>query len=169
MNFIELSKQRRSIRKFSDKKVSDELIEQLLISAMAAPSARNMQPWEFYVLKSVKKQNEIKSVSKNYDYNSTLSIVVCGNKQRTLTQNDNDFWIQDCSAAIENILLAATSLGLGAVWCGAFPVVERSEAIKKVLNVNDNIVPLAVIQLGYPAEEKDLRSQYNKEYIHVLE
>jgi nitroreductase len=168
MDFIELSKQRRSIRKFTEQEIHDEIIEQLLISAMAAPSARNMQPWEFHVIKNKEIQNQIKNSFKNYDFNSTLTIVVCGNKERTLTQNDNDFWIQDCSAAVENILLAATSLGLGAVWCGAFPVIERSEKVRTIINVEENIVPMAVIQLGYPNEDKEDRTQYNKEFVHYL-
>ena len=168
MDFIELSKKRRSVRKFTDKEISDELIEQLLISAMAAPSARNMQPWEFYVVKNKELQQEIKNNFKNYNFNSTLTIVVCGNKNRTLTQNDNDFWIQDCSAAVENILLAATSLGLGAVWCGAFPVVERSDKVREILNIDPMIIPIAVIQIGYPDEEKESRTQFNKEYVHYL-
>ncbi len=168
MDFIELSKKRRSVRKFTDKEISDELIEQLLISAMAAPSARNMQPWEFYVVKNKELQQEIKNNFKNYNFNSTLTIVVCGNKNRTLTQNDNDFWIQDCSAAVENILLAATSLGLGAVWCGAFPVVERSDKVREILNIDPMIIPMAVIQIGYPDEEKESRTQFNKEYVHYL-
>lgn len=168
MDFIKLSKQRRSVRKFTDKEISDQLIEQLLICAMAAPSARNMQPWEFYVVKTKQLQDEIKNSFKNYDFNSTLTIVVCGNKNRTLTQNDNDFWIQDCSAAVENILHAATDLGLGAVWCGAFPVIERSNKISEILCLDEKIVPLAVIQLGYPAEDKEERTQYNKEFVHYL-
>ena len=168
MNFIKLSKQRRSVRKFTEKEISNELINELLISAMAAPSARNMQPWEFYVVKTKEIQDKIKNSFKNYDFNSTLTIVVCGNKNRTLTQNDNDFWIQDCSAAVENILHASTSLGLGAVWCGAFPVIERSNKIAEILNLDEKIIPMAVIQLGYPAEEKEERTQYNKDFIHYV-
>ena len=168
MNFKDLALKRRSIRKFTNQKISDELINELLVCAMAAPSAKNQQPWEFYVIQSEDKLNKIRNVAKNYDFNATLSIVVCGNKERTITQNDNDFWIQDCSAAVENILLAATSLNLGAVWCGAFPVLERSNALKDILEVGDNIIPMALIQLGYPNEEKEERTQFNKDYVHYL-
>lgn len=168
MDFNKLALERRSIRKFTDQQISDDQIKLLLESAMAAPSARNMQPWEFYVVKSVDKQNEIKNICRNFNFNSTLSIVVCGNKERAITQKSNDFWIQDCSAAIENILLSVTSMGLGAVWCGAYPVLERSNALKNILNANDNIVPMAVIQIGYPAEEKEERTQYNPDYVHYL-
>lgn len=169
MNLKETVLKRRSIRKFSDELISDELINELLISAMAAPSARNQQPWEFYVIKNNEVLTKIRSVAKNFDFNNTLSIVVCGNKERSITQNDNDFWIQDCAAAVENILLSATSLGLGAVWCGLFPVLERSNAIKAIINVSDNIVPMALIQMGIPAEEKEERTQYNSDYVHFID
>lgn len=169
MNLKETVLKRRSIRKFSDELISDELINELLISAMAAPSARNQQPWEFYVIKNNEVLTKIRSVAKNFDFNNTLSIVVCGNKERSITQNDNDFWIQDCAAAVENILLCATSLGLGAVWCGLFPVLERSNAIKAIINVSDNIVPMALIQMGIPAEEKEERTQYNSDYVHFID
>lgn len=169
MNLKETVLKRRSIRKFSDELISDELINELLISAMAAPSARNQQPWEFYVIKNNEVLTKIRSVAKNFDFNNTLSIVVCGNKERSITQNDNDFWIQDCAAAVENILLSATSLGLGAVWCGLFPVLERSNAIKTIINVSDNIVPMALIQMGIPAEEKEERTQYNSDYVHFID
>lgn len=169
MNLKEAILKRRSIRKFSDELISDELINELLISAMAAPSARNQQPWEFYVIKNNEVLTKIRSVAKNFDFNNTLSIVVCGNKERSITQNDNDFWIQDCAAAVENILLSATSLGLGAVWCGLFPVLERSNAIKEIINVKDNIVPMALIQMGIPAEEKEERTQYKSDYVHFID
>ncbi len=164
----DLMLKRRSIRKFTDQEIDDCLIKKLLEDAMAAPSARNMQPWEFYIIKSKDLQQQIKAIVPNYNFNSTLSIIVCGNKNRSLTQNDNDFWIQDCSAAVENILLSATSLGLGAVWCGAYPIMERSNTLKQIINASENIVPMALLQLGYPNEEKEYRTQYNEDFVHYL-
>ena len=168
MNSIECILKRRSIRKYQDRIVREEDIKILLESAMAAPSARNQQPWEFYVISNKVVLDQIRGVGRNFDFNSPLMIVVCGNKSRSITQNDNDFWIQDCSAAVENILLAATSLGLGSVWCGLYPVIERSNALKEILGVDDNIVPMAVLHIGYPDEEKEERTQYNENYVHYI-
>lgn len=168
MNTFETILKRRSIRKYKNKEVTDEQIDILLKAAMAAPSARNAQPWEFYVIKNKEVQTKIKNIAKNYDFNSNLMIVVCGNKTRTITQNDNDFFIQDVSAATENILLQAASFGLGTVWCGIFPVEERTIAMKKVLNLNDEIIPVALIHIGYPDEEKEHRSQYKEDFVHYI-
>ena len=110
----------------------------------------------------------LRNIAKNFDFNSKLIIIVCGNKNRTITQNDNDFWIQDASAAVENILLCATELGLGSVWCGLFPVLERSEKVKETLNINEEIIPMALLHIGYPDEAKEERTQYNKEYVHYV-
>lgn len=168
MNTFETILKRRSIRKFKDTKVSDEITEKLLVSAMAAPSARNAQPWEFVVVTNEEKIIELRNIAKNFDFNSSLLIIVCGNKKRTITQNDNDFWMQDCAAAVENILLQATEEGLGSVWCGLFPVVERAEKVREALNLNSEIVPMALLHIGYPDEEKEERSQYKEEYIHYI-
>lgn len=168
MNTFDAILKRRSIRKFKDIKVEEEKIEKLLVSAMAAPSARNMQPWEFYVVTNEEKIKNLRNIAKNFDFNSKLIIIVCGNKNRTITQNDNDFWIQDASAAVENILLCATELGLGSVWCGLFPVLERSEKVKETLNINEEIIPMALLHIGYPDEAKEERTQYNKEYVHYV-
>ena len=169
MNTFNTILKRRSIRKFKDIKVEEEKIEKLLISAMAAPSARNMQPWEFYVITNEEKIQELRNTGKNMDFNSQLIIIVCGNRTRTITQNDNDFWIQDCSAAVENILLCATELELGSVWCGLFPVVERAEKVSEILNLEKEIVPMALLHIGYSDEEKEERTQYKEDYVHMYE
>ena len=97
---------RRSVRKFQDKEVPNEIINSLLEDAMAAPSACNKKPWEFYVVKNKELQDSLKKKIMYCNYNSPLIIVVCGNKNNALTKEDNDFWIQDASAAIQNILLS---------------------------------------------------------------
>ena len=154
---IETIYQRRSIRKFTNEKISDENILTLLKCAMAAPSARNTKPWEFYVIKDETTQQSLRDVSKNFAFNSSLIIIVAGNTDKSMTKNDNDFWIQDCSAAIENILLAATSLGIGSVWCGIYPVKERVEAVRKIIKEKENII----LQIGYKVEKK-LNFCYNR-------
>ncbi len=165
---IETIYQRRSIRKFTNEKISDENILTLLKCAMAAPSARNTKPWEFYVIKDETTQQSLRDVSKNFAFNSSLIIIVAGNTDKSMTKNDNDFWIQDCSAAIENILLAATSLEIGSVWCGIYPVKERVEAVRKIIKEKENIIPLGLIHLGYKAEEKEAKTQFSSENVHFI-
>ena len=167
MKLKEALLKRRSCRKYKDRLVSDELIKELMIAAMSGPSACNKKPWEFYIVKSEEKLNQLRKAGRAFDYNSPLHIVVCGNKDKGLTNKVEDFWIQDCSSAIENILLMATSLGLGTCWCGVFPVDERMEEVKRILNLPDNIVPLGLIHVGYPDCELEERTQYDEENIHI--
>ena len=169
MNVRECILKRRSIRKFQDKPVSDEILKDLLECAMAAPSACNKQPWEFYVIKNSQLLDEIKKAGRYWSFNSPVAIVVCGNRERTLSDKLNDFYIQDCSAAIENILLRATSLGLGTVWCGINPFVVPSQKVSELLSLPENIEPLGLIQIGYPDEIKEERTQYNEKYVHFFE
>lgn len=160
--------ERRTIRKYQEKEVSNDIVIKLLKAGMAAPSARNKQPWEFYVIENKDIQKRIKDYSPAYNYNSPLLILVCGNKTRFNTDKINDFYIQDCSAAIQNILLAAKSMGLGTCWCGVNPVEERMEFISKTLDLENHIIPLGLIHVGYPAEEKEAHTKYNENYIKII-
>lgn len=160
---------RRSIRKFKNEMVSNEIIKDLLECAMAAPSACNKQPWEFYVIKNSELLDDVKKIGRYTNFNSPCVIVVCGNRERTLSKRENDFFIQDCSAAIENILLRATSLGLGTVWCGIMPMEVTYKKAIETLNLPDNIEPLGMIHVGYPDEEKEERTQYKEDYVHIYE
>lgn len=168
MNVNEALLARRSIRKYQNIEVNDEQITELLKSAMAAPSACNKTPWEFYVIKNKEIQEQIKISYKNYNFNSPLLIVVGANLDLTISKDNNDFWIQDCSAAIENILVEAVELGLGTCWCGIYPRIDRVEKIKNILNLTDNIVPLGLIHVGYPDEEKESRTQYVDTKVHYI-
>lgn len=156
---------RRSIRKYKNKKVCDEKIEKLLRAAMAAPSAGNEQPWEFIV---VRDKNKLKGIINHHKYANMLNeanvaIVVCGDINR---ERYEGFWVQDCSAATQNILLAAESQGLGAVWLGVYPKEDREKGIRKVLSIPDNINILSVVSIGYPNEEKKPSDRYDEERIH---
>ena len=115
---------RRSIRKFKDEPISQEIIEELLIAAMSAPSACNKRPWEFYIITNKDKLQELKKASRFARYDAPLAIVVCGNLSHALPLSFSSYWIQDCSAATQNILLRVTDLGLGAVWCHALSKVS---------------------------------------------
>lgn len=154
---------RRSIRKYTTERVSEEDIETLLQAAMAAPSASNRQPWHFMVVTDREKLNTLADLHPygKMLFEAPLGVAVCGD-----VTVSNRFWVQDCSAATENLLLAATALGLGAVWLGVYPSEERVKAVKGVLNIPENMVPLNLISLGHPAEEKEPRTQYDESKVH---
>ena len=168
MNVIEAILKRRSIRKFSKEKVSDEIINKLLEAAMAAPSACNKTPWEFYVVKSDEMNRKLEDPQYFRTYESPLKIVVCGNKNDFMANDREEFWVQDCSSAIENILVSALEYGLGNCWCGVYPVNDRTKACKSVIGLDDNIIPLGIILVGYPLEDKESRTQYEKNRIHII-
>lgn len=121
---------RRSVRKFTDEPVSEEQISELLHAAMSGPSACNKRPWEFYVITNGEVLEELRTASKFSGISAPLAIVVCGNLGRALPMQLADYWIQDCSAATENILLRATDLGLGTVWCGMHPQKRPEEKVR---------------------------------------
>ena len=159
---------RRSIRKYLDKEVSDEIIEELLHAAMSGPSACNRRPWIFYVIKDQDKLNELRKASRFSNMNAPLAIVVVGDLSRSLPLQLKDFWIQDCSAATENILLRATDLGLGSLWCGIYPQKRPVERVKKILGITNSDIPLNIIYIGYGDEEKESRDQYEKNRVKVI-
>lgn len=153
---------RRSIRKYTDEPVSEEDIKTLLEAAMAAPSASNNRPWHFVV---VTERGTLDGLAKAHPYGkmlaqATLCIAVCGAPALS------DFWVQGCSAATENLLLAVAALDLGGVWLGVHPRVGRVAAVRQVLGIPEAIVPLNLISIGYPAEEKEPRTQYNGARVH---
>lgn len=159
---------RRSIRKFTSEPVSEEAIDELMHAAMSGPSACNKQPWEFYVITGRERLDELKKASKFMGFDSPLAIVVCGNLRRALPLKFSEYWIQDCSAATENILLRATDMGLGAVWCGAHPQKHAVENIRKCLDIPESQIPLNVIFIGHPAQECEPRDQYDEGRVHRL-
>ncbi|MBW6410879.1 nitroreductase family protein [Clostridium weizhouense] len=156
---------RKSIRKYKDTHVNDEIIEELLKAGMAAPSAGNEQPWEFIVLRDkeiMRKITEVHPYSRML-LNADVAIVVCGDESK---EKFKGFWVQDCSAATENILLAAEDKGLGAVWLGVYPIADRIDPIKKLLNLPDSVIPLSIIPVGYPDEQKESVDRFNKSRVH---
>jgi nitroreductase len=165
MNTIETINKRRSIRKYTNQEVSDEIIDELLNAAMMAPSARNTQSWQFVVVKSrrlLDKLSEIHPYAKMLK-EAPLAILVCGDK--SLEENDSYLCI-NCSAATQNILLAAHALGIGSVWLGVYPRAERIEPIKELLNIPENILPISLIALGYADEVKVKPERFVKEKVH---
>ena len=155
---------RKSVRKYSDKEIEQEKIDIILKCAMAAPSAMNKQPWEILVINDKEKLEKIAEILPNASYskNSQVTIIVCGDKNVS-----EKFWEQDCSAVSENILLAAESLGLGAVWCAVYPFDEKVEAVKNLFELPENIVPLNVIPMGYSETNEDAKEKYDSKKIHI--
>ena len=159
---------RRSIRKFTDEAVSDEQIDELLHAAMSGPSACNRRPWEFFVVTQAETLDKLRDASRFTKMNAPLAIVVCGNLSRALPLQLSTFWIQDCSTATENILLRATDLGLGAVWCGIHPQKRPEKRVREILDLQDKCIPLNIIWIGHPAENPEARDQYDTKRIHYI-
>lgn len=156
---------RRSVRKYTDQGVSDELIKKILSAAMSAPSAGNEQPWHFIV---VKNKGMLKDLSNCSPYSKAVcaapvGIVVCGDLS---VEVHKGHWVQDCSAAVENMLIEATSLDLGAVWLGVYPLEDRIYYIKKLFNLPETIIPFAIIPVGYPCAEHNPVDRFQIKRIH---
>jgi len=152
---------RRSIRKYTGQPIAPEQIQRLLEAAMAAPSANNNQPWHFVVVTERDTLNRLADAHPygKMLYQATACIAVCG-------EPENDYWVQDCSAATENILLAATEMGLGSVWLGVHPRADREHNVRNILGMPPHYSPLCLISLGYPAEEREPRTQYQESRVH---
>jgi nitroreductase len=152
---------RRSIRRFTAEKVSESQVKLLLEAAMAAPTAMNLQPWHFVVIEDPDKLADLRKILPFGKMTVPLAISVCGNlgtMKRLVTER---FWVQDCSAATQNLLLAANVLGLGAVWCGVHPINRLESSVRTILNLPETVVPLNVVYIGHPAEEKPARTQFD--------
>ncbi len=155
---------RRSIRQFTDEPVSDAQVETLLRAAMAAPSAGNQQPWAFVILRDRERLDRIQDFHPYAGMCRTaaLAILVCGDLSR---ESHAGFWVQDCSAAVENLLLAAANMGLGTCWCGVHPQAERERGFRQLCNLPDHVIPFAIIAVGVPAEEKGPADYYDPERV----
>ena len=166
-NAIETIMTRTSIRSFTDRAVSADTVEMLLRAGMAAPTAVNLQPWHFVVVNDRAKIDELGGNGRQSQmwHESPLVIVVCGNMEKAMEGVGQAFWVQDCSAATENILLAAHALGLGAVWTGCYPIEERVANISQVLGLPEHIVPLCAIVMGYPNESPQRKDKWKPENV----
>jgi nitroreductase len=156
---------RRSIRKYKKQPISKEIVQKLLQAACSAPSAGNQQPWHFVILDDRKILNVIHTFhpSARMLLTADAAILVCGDLD---LEKFKGFWMVDCAAATENILLAAHSLGLGACWLGLYPREGRMAGMKKLLHLPSNIVPFAIVSLGYPDEVKPREDRYTPSRIH---
>ena len=158
---------RRSIRRYESRAIPEETVTDLLEAAMAAPSAVAKDPWHFIV---VRKRETLDALSESLPNGrmlryAPLGIVVCGDLEATHDRQES-YMLQDCSAAIENLLLAATALGLGACWLGAHPREERMARIRQLLALPSTITPVSAIAIGWPDASKDARTRYREDAVH---
>ena len=158
---------RRSIRAYSADTVSEASVQKLLEAAMAAPSAAAKDPWRFVVIRKRSKLSEIAAALPNGQMIGTaaLGIAVCGELPAAHDQQLS-YLLQDCSAAIENLLLSAHVLGLGACWLGVHPREQRMNALRQILALPAAVIPVACIAIGHPGESKEPRTRFNRDYVH---
>lgn len=158
---------RTSVRAYSDRAVGEETVDTLLRAAMAAPTAGNKQPWRFIVIND---KTTLQKISEDFQTmtmakDAQLAVIMCGVPAETFPGEGQDYWVQDVSAATENLLLAAHAIGLGAVWCGIYPLSERVAQFSKMLNIPSDIVPMACVCIGYPAGETTPKDKWKPENV----
>ncbi|MFI3261329.1 MAG: nitroreductase family protein [Rikenellaceae bacterium] len=163
---LDLIFSRSSVRSYTDRKVSVNTMELLLQAGMAAPTAGNRQPWRFVVVSTREILDSIPAIipGAHMAAKSQHAIVVCGLPSKALVP---EYWVQDCSAATENILLAAHAMGLGAVWCGAYPnnAEDKVGRLQKLLSLPEDVYPLSVVVFGYPDSEPNVKDKWDPEKV----
>lgn len=162
---------RKSVRKYIDKPVSDKDIGKLLRAAMAAPSGKNLQPWFFYVIRDrgilKKLSEELPTAAMLGDVH--LAIIICGDIAKADTTSYINYWVMDCSAASENILLTAESLGLGACWTAVFPYESRTQIVRNHIIMPDNHIPLNIIPIGYEKGSAGPKDKWDPGNVKIIE
>jgi nitroreductase len=166
MDIMDVIFSRRSVRKFQERPLEKEKVTLLLRAAMAAPSACNNQPWEFVAVTESAVMDHFRKVMPYGKYNAPAAIVVCENPSIGKRRACERFWVQDCSAAVENILIAAAGMELGAVWLGVYPIALLGKVVAGVVGLPKGIRPLAVVYVGYPTELPEARTQYEERRVH---
>ena len=165
MDVMEAIKTRRSVRKYVKKPISEKIVKEVLEAAMSAPSAGNEQPWHFVLIDNPKILSKVPTFHNHAQMlkDAAIAILVCGDMQ---FDEHNGMWIQDCSAATQNILLAVRAKELGAVWLGIFPREERIKGMRELLKIPDDVVPFSLISIGYPIGEQRKIDRYNNKRRH---
>ena len=158
---------RRSIRRYKQMDVEDEKLQKILEAGMAAPSAVAKDPWHFIVSKNPETLKEVSKALPNGQMlgKASAGFIVCGDIEQAHS-NQTSYMLQDCAAAIENMLIAAHALGLGACWLGVHPREKRITHIQNVFQLPENIIPISCISLGYPEEQKSPRTRYDSNKVH---
>ena len=166
-DFCQFILSRRSIRVYAPGEISEMVITQLLQAAMAAPSAVAKDPWRFVVVRNQETRAAIAAALPNGGMlaSAPLGIIVCGDLEVAHDQQLS-YLLQDCSAAIENLLLCAHALGLGACWLGVHPREDRIRKLRDILSLPASVIPVAGIAIGHPGEVKEPRTRFNPAYVH---
>jgi nitroreductase len=165
MDFTDILLTRRSIRKYKTLEIEEDKMEAILKAAQYAPSAVNKQPWHFIVIDDREIFEKIMEIHPNAKMLSSANkaVLVCGDEE---LQHGDGYWIADCGAATQNMLLAAHSLGLGSCWIGVYPREQRMEHISKLFSLPSHVKPFALVSLGYPDEEKSLPERYDESRVY---
>lgn len=156
---------RRSIRKFTGEQVSEEDLKTILKAGFSAPSAHNYRPQHFVI---VREKSSLEAIASFHPYckmllNAGCGIIVCGDSEK---QNATGFLVEDCSASIQNMLLAAHGLGLGAVWCGLYPIPKLTKPMAELLKLPSTIIPVGIIALGHKNQEREAPDRYEDSKVH---
>lgn len=166
MDILETIFTRRSIRKYTGEPVGEDELKLILKAGFYAPSAHNKQPWHFVVIRDPEK---LQKISDGHKYSKMLpqagcAVIVCGDRN---IEELTGFLVENCSAAIENMLLAAHGIGLGAVWCGLYPVTKLTELVAGLLGLPSKIVPVGMVVIGHGAEAREVTDRYDESRIHL--
>jgi nitroreductase len=156
---------RRSVRSFSSEPVANEDLQDLLRAGMQAPSAKNEQPWHFVVIED---PNLLRAIPDFHPHaqmllEAPLAVLVCSDRK---LETKRASWLQDCSAATQNILLAAHAKGLGAVWLGIFPDSERVFGMQELVDLPKDVRPVALVAVGHPASQPEPVDRFKAERVH---
>ncbi len=165
---IDIIQSRVSVRQFTGEKISNEQIETLLHCAMSAPTAMNKQPWAFVV---ITEDSLLHKIGEAFPFSrcgngAACAFVMCGDLNKALEGEGQGFWINDVSAATENLLLAAHAMNLGGVWTGVYPSSERTPKVQELLGLPENIIPMCIVPVGVPAEQPAVKDKFKEENIH---
>ena len=166
METLEALKTRRSIRKYTEQKISDKEINGIITCAMYSPSAFDKQPWQFIIINKKELFDEILKAAPHAEMikGASHAVIICGDKN---LEEEQGLLVQDISAATENLLLSAHSIGLGAVWVGIYPFADIEKGIRKLFNIPENVLPVSMVVTGYPAENPEQPKRYKEERVHI--
>ncbi len=159
---------RVSVRQFTGDKLTDQQIDTILRAGMAAPTAVNKQPWAFVVVDDAEQLSALSQAlpSSRIENGASHAIVVCGDMTKALEGEAQGYWVEDTSAATENMLLAAHAMGLGGLWVGVYPIAEKVKRVSDIIAAPEYIVPMCLVVLGVPNEQPTVKDKYKPENIH---
>ena len=165
---LDVIKTRVSVRHFTGEKLTDAQIDTILRAGMSAPTAVNKQPWAFVVVDDPETLMLLSDTLKSsrIENGASHAIAVCGNLQKALEGEGQGYWVEDTSAATENMLLAAHAMGLGGLWVGVYPISERVKSVSEILGLPNHILPMCLVVLGYPNEQPEVKDKFLQENIH---